>query len=101
MSEVQYRELELDATRADSKRRTIDANLSSVEPVERVFGYEVLSYDRSAIDMRRAKSGLPLLFSHDPEQPIGLVNDIRIEGGKLVAALASETRHEPASSGRT
>jgi HK97 family phage major capsid protein/HK97 family phage prohead protease len=65
----------------------VEASLSSELPALRFFGWEVLSHESAAIDMSRAKDGLPLLFGHDPDQPIGAAENIRLEGGKLKASL--------------
>jgi len=89
--QILFRTLDIDASRADDKTRQVDASLSSEEPVERFFGCEILSHQPSAVDMSRAADGLPLLFSHDPEQIIGLAERIRIEAGKLRASLRFAT----------
>lgn len=44
---------------------------------------EVLIHTKDAIDLTRAEGGLPLLWQHDARTPIGRVDDLRIEGGKL------------------
>ena len=86
-NEIVYRVLDIDASRADSKTRTVSASLSSETPVERFFGHEVLSHDQNAVDMARAKDGLPLLFSHDQDQIVGRAEAIGIQDGKLRARL--------------
>jgi HK97 family phage major capsid protein len=73
--------------RADDQR--IPIALSSEYPVERVDWrtgktfYEVLSHDASAVDMSRARHGLPFLYEHDGVEQLGLIEDIRLVGGKL------------------
>jgi len=85
--EILRRELRIEATRADSKSRTVDAALSSDAPVERAFGFEVLSHNPGAVDLSRASPSLPLLFNHDVDQPIGSAERVRLETGKLRARL--------------
>lgn len=85
--ELRYRSIELDRAKADSKSRTVPASLSSEEPVDRFGSAEVLSHDTGAIDLSRAAQGLPLLFSHDKMQPIGIVEGVRIENRRLVGTL--------------
>lgn len=85
--ELRYRSIELDRAKADSKNRTVPASLSSEEPVDRFGSAEVLSHDTGAIDLSRAAQGLPLLFSHDKMQPIGIVEGVRIENRRLVGTL--------------
>lgn len=62
-------------------------SLSSEAPVERWFGTEVLSHDAGAVDMSRAGQGLNLLFNHDPEQPIGRIENLGVKDGKLQGQL--------------
>lgn len=58
---------------------------SSEEPVDRWFGSEILSHEKSAIRLDRAKGGaMPLLFNHDVNDPIGMITAARIEKNRLV-----------------
>lgn len=58
---------------------------SSETPVERWFGDEILSHDKSAIRLDRVKRGAaPLLFNHDSGDVIGMVDGARIEDSRLV-----------------
>jgi HK97 family phage major capsid protein/HK97 family phage prohead protease len=58
---------------------------SSEEPVERWGAEEVLSHADGAIRLDRAKRGaMPLLFNHNMDDPIGLIDGARIEGGRLM-----------------
>ncbi|MGA0806450.1 MAG: HK97 family phage prohead protease, partial [Pseudohongiellaceae bacterium] len=53
--------------------RTIDFPFSSEYPVARYFGEEILSHERGAADLSRLNNGAPLLFNHDPDRVIGVV----------------------------
>jgi len=53
--------------------RSIEFPFSSEYPVARYFGNEVLSHDRNAADLSRLNDGAPLLFNHDPDRVIGVV----------------------------
>lgn len=58
---------------------------SSERPVERWFGNEVLSHDPKSIRMERMKGGaMPLLFNHDMNDPIGMIDAGRVEEGRLM-----------------
>lgn len=58
---------------------------SSETPVERWFGEEVLSHEGSAVRMERIKRGaVPMLFNHDWDDPIGMIDAARIEDSRLV-----------------
>jgi HK97 family phage major capsid protein len=68
---------------ADTKRLTFPA--SSEAEVERWYGTEVLSHEKGAVRLDRAKKGaMPLLFNHDSYDPIGIIEDARLEQGRFV-----------------
>lgn len=73
----------IDARRIDEKKRTVPASLSSETEVQRYYGTEVLVHSDSAIDLTRANGGLPLIWNHDLDEPIGLVDDVHLDGGVL------------------
>ena len=86
-NEIEYRTIDLDRAALDEDKRMIPASLSSEVAVPRSFGSEVLLHNDTSIDMSRAAKGLPLLFSHDTEQPIGRIENIRLDSGKLRGML--------------
>ena len=53
--------------------RAFQFSFSSETPVERWFGTEVLSHDASGPDLTRLNDGAPLLWNHDPNQVLGVV----------------------------
>ena len=55
---------------------------SSEFPVERYFGSEVLSHDKGAADLDRLNDSAPLLFNHDPDRVIGVVERAYIDEKK-------------------
>jgi HK97 family phage major capsid protein/HK97 family phage prohead protease len=58
---------------------------SSEEPVERFFGREVLVHESGAIRMDRfGRGAVPLLFNHDWDKPVGMVDTARLASGRLV-----------------
>lgn len=58
---------------------------SSENPVERWFGNEVLSHVDGAIRMERIRGGaMPLLFNHNWDDPIGMIDGARLENRRLV-----------------
>lgn len=82
------RELDLDdfrMERGDGKQTTLRFSASSEYPVERYFGTEVLEHSTEAVRLERVKRGaVPLLFNHDTDDVIGMVDDMRIEGRRLM-----------------
>jgi len=81
------RTLVADRAAIDEESRTVPASLSTETPVERFFGFEVLEHQTRSVDLERASPSLPLLFNHNPDQVIGSVERVRIEGGKLRGTL--------------
>lgn len=77
----------LDRKGINADLRTVPASLSSETPVDRWFGREVLVHESNTIDLSRAADGLPLLWMHDKEKPIGLVENIKLQDGKLRGIL--------------
>lgn len=71
-------------TRAESGQDVISFPVSSERPVERWFGTEILSHDPKAIRMDRMNSGAaPLLFNHDWNDPVGMVDRAYVKDGRL------------------
>ena len=53
--------------------RSIEFPFSSEFPVARYFGNEVLQHDARSADLARLNDSAPLLFNHDPNKVIGVV----------------------------
>lgn len=67
---------------AQEDERTVEFSFSSETPVKRWFGNEVLSHDPSAVDLGRMNDGAPVLFNHDPDRVIGVVERAWVDGEK-------------------
>ncbi|MCO5762746.1 MAG: HK97 family phage prohead protease [Chromatiaceae bacterium] len=88
--------LDIDAATED---RVVPASLSSEEPYDRWFGTEVLVHEKGAVNLSRAKDGLPLLLNHDASTlPIGLVKNVRLDGDLLRGDLHFHDHTEAARS---
>jgi HK97 family phage major capsid protein/HK97 family phage prohead protease len=71
--------------KSEDGKETFRFPASSETPVERWFGMEVLSHESSAIRLGRATSGaMPLLFNHDIDDCIGMIEGASIQGGRLM-----------------
>lgn len=58
--------------------------LSSEAPVERFFGNEVLVHEKGAVRMERiTKRAMPLLFNHNWDDPVGMVDTGELRDGRL------------------
>ena len=78
-----FRLLETDAQQQNSEEsRSIELSFSSEFPVERYYGNEVLSHDNGSVDLSRLNDGAPLLFNHDPNRVIGVVERAWVDGEK-------------------
>ena len=64
---------------AEMDDRTYEFPFSSETPVARYFGNEVLSHETKAADLSRLNDGAPLLFNHDVDRVIGVVEAARID----------------------
>ena len=62
--------------------RTYEFPFSSEYPVARYFGNEILSHEMDAADLSRLNDGAPLLFNHNPDRVIGVVERAYINGKK-------------------
>jgi HK97 family phage major capsid protein/HK97 family phage prohead protease len=67
---------------AQEDERTVEFSFSSETPVKRWFGNEVLSHDLNAVDLGRMNDGAPVLFNHDPDRVIGVVERAWVDGEK-------------------
>ena len=72
----------LDGVAVSSEDRTMEFSFSSEHPVQRYFGDEVLSHEDGAVDLGRLADGAPVLFNHDPDRVIGVVQRAWIDGKK-------------------
>ena len=89
--------IEIDTREVNVEQRTVDAALSSETPVPR-WGYkEILRHTKDAIDLSRASNGLPLLFAHNSDQPIGIVENIRLNKDKRLRGTLRFSNNPKAS----
>ena len=71
----------------NEENKSIELSFASSEPYERWWGVEVLKIDNNAIDMTRLNDSAPLLFNHNPDKVIGVVEKAWVEGGKAKAQV--------------
>ncbi len=75
------------AFQLDEEARTLTLSFSSDEPYERAWGWEILDHGPQSIDMTRLERGAPVLFNHDPDKVIGVVERAWIDGNKARATI--------------
>ena len=79
LAEPQWRAAMLDVSTANEEKRTIELSFSSEIELERWPGMvEVLLHDQNAVMLDRLNSGAPLLFNHDLDEVIGVVESAMI-----------------------
>merc|ERR1712023_7764 len=79
------------------KSRTFEFPFSSEYPVKRYFGNEILSHDQGAADLSRLNDGGAVLFNHDMNKPIGVVESAYIGEDKRGYAKIRFSRSKFAS----
>ena len=71
----------------DEQSRTLEFSFSSEQPVDRWFGPEVLSHSDGAMDMSRLNDGAPLLWNHDPDRVLGVIERAWLDDGRGMVAV--------------
>ena len=79
------------------KSRTFEFPFSSESPVKRYFGNEVLSHEDGAADLSRLNDGGAVLFNHNMDKPIGVVESAYIGEDKRGYAKIRFSRSKFAS----
>ncbi|ALV25033.1 phage capsid protein [Campylobacter iguaniorum] len=82
---LSFREFRVNEINKENK--SIELSFSSTAPYERYFGYEILSHDAKSVNLDRLNNSAPLLFNHDVDDVIGVVENARIEEGRGKASV--------------
>ena len=83
MTSIQLRRHQpVDFSRSAQAADTFSFPFSSEYPVSRYFGNEILSHTPDAADLSRLNDAAPVLFNHDPNKPIGVVERAWMDEGK-------------------
>jgi HK97 family phage major capsid protein/HK97 family phage prohead protease len=73
--------------RSESEDRTLEFPFASEAPVERYYGMEVLSMDAKSMDLTRLNDGAPLLYQHDADKIVGVVQKAYIKNKRAYARV--------------
>ena len=85
---LQRRYLSLvDETNDEEEENTLKFSFSSENPVARYAYDEVLDHSEGAIDMTRLNNSAPLLFNHNVDKPIGVVERAWVDDRKGYARI--------------
>jgi HK97 family phage major capsid protein/HK97 family phage prohead protease len=87
-----YRSLILDKAEVSSER-TLELSVSSSAPYNRYWYVEELEHTESSIDLSRFRDGANVLFNHNRDDYIGVIESAWIEGNKLYNRIRFDT-HE-------
>lgn len=72
---------------SDEDDRTLEFPFGSEKPVERYYGMEILSMDERSMDLSRLNDGAPLLYQHDADRIIGVVQKAYIKNKRAYAKV--------------
>lgn len=90
-----YRAAMIDPTRVDKAARTVELTFSSDIELERWPGMiEVLSHASDAVDLTRLLNGAPLLFNHDHDEYIGVIETATIGADRKGRAVVRFSENE-------
>jgi HK97 family phage major capsid protein len=81
----------------NEEERTVELSFSSeTEEVERWFGVEILDHSASSVRLARLSNSGPLLFLHNWDRHIGVIDGVKIESrrGKAVVRFGNSTYAE-------
>jgi HK97 family phage major capsid protein/HK97 family phage prohead protease len=81
----QFRDLELKSF--DEKKRTVSLSFSSEDPYERYWGVEILDHSTTSVNMERINNSAPLLFNHNRDEVIGVVEFAKVEDKRGIAVV--------------
>ena len=71
----------------DQDARTVEVAFSSETPVARWFGDEVLDHSPGAMEASRLENGAAVLWNHNPDVQIGVVESARIDSDRIGRAV--------------
>lgn len=81
---IQYRFQAIDSQSEEQKQsRTLTFSASSEYPVERWYGTETLDHSPESVNMARLMDGAPVLWNHNPDSIIGVVENASLANKKL------------------
>lgn len=75
----------MEARQKDNGPLELTFSASSDAPLDRYYGTEILSHAEGAVRMDRINGGsAPLLFNHNWDDPVGMIDGGRLEGGRMI-----------------
>jgi HK97 family phage major capsid protein/HK97 family phage prohead protease len=82
--------------KVDTEKRTLELSFSSDAEIKRWGMIEVLDHTPDAVDLSRLNNGGPLLFNHDLDEVIGVIERAWLDGTGKGRALVRFSKREDA-----
>ena len=76
-----YLPMEQESLTVTQETRTVQLSISSSQPIEQWFATEILEHRDGSVNLSRAKSGGQVLFNHNPDDYIGVIQDCWLDPG--------------------
>lgn len=73
--------------RSEEEGRMLEFPFASEAPVERYYGTEILKMDEKSMDLTRLNDGAPLLYQHDADRIVGVVQRAYIKNKRAYARV--------------
>ena len=70
-----------EAPTVSEETRTVTLSISSANPIEQWFATEILEHKQGSVNLSRAKAGGQVLFNHNPDDYIGVIQDCWLDPG--------------------
>ena len=82
--------------KVDAEKRTLELSFSSDAEIKRWGAIEVLDHSAGAVDLTRLNNGGPLLFNHDLDEVLGVIERAWLDGTGKGRALVRFSKREDA-----
>lgn len=79
--------LAIERAAVDASARTVELSFASETPYQRWWGIEVLDCSAKAVRLSRLMSGAPLLWNHNTDEQIGVVESVSIGADRVCRAV--------------
>lgn len=84
--EPNYRALNVTREAIDLEARTVQIAFASETPYERYWGIEILDCSAASVNLERLLNKAPLLFNHDTDRHIGVVETVSLGADRICRA---------------
>lgn len=68
-------DVEVKLEKDDSGNQILELSFSSEKPYKRWYGFEIISHEKGAINLERLNTKAPLLFNHDWDKQLGVIEE--------------------------